>query len=432
MAQNPQFLQEFQASMDKLNGMNQTIQDSLKQKKEFSDKLVAKLKDINQKIKDLAGQINKLKTTLDGLQGQVNNNSASINDKDKKIAELTQQITTLEGEKQQIAQQLADLQKKCNDDSMALQQKIDAGEAQIRKLTEDNDALKKQTDALTAELSGKGDLQNQHAEELKKIQAENQAKIDGLLAQIKDCDDKMLELQKQLKDKTDEAAAHAKSITDTQTQGQAQIEQLNRQIEELKSDNNGLIQRIIEATQAINKATENLEILANSVPNQQSEQYINQLFSEIEQSIQQISNILQGSNVPASPQVQPQPANAKPWVNDTNKRFSSGDGGRVTLPFSGIIKRLDENIQKGDTKKNWAEIKQKLLDANSADEVQSIINNYRLSFTANYVAGTKRRKMKHGGKKTKHMKQKGGFKYRTNTKRRSIVTSSRSKSSKLA
>ena len=33
MAQNQQFLQDFQNSMDKLNGMNQLIQTSLQQKK---------------------------------------------------------------------------------------------------------------------------------------------------------------------------------------------------------------------------------------------------------------------------------------------------------------------------------------------------------------------------------------------------------------
>ena len=47
MTQNQQFLQDFQNSMNKLNGMNQKIQENLLQKKEFSDKLVAKLKDIN-------------------------------------------------------------------------------------------------------------------------------------------------------------------------------------------------------------------------------------------------------------------------------------------------------------------------------------------------------------------------------------------------
>ena len=54
MTQNQQFLQDFQDSMTKLNGMNELIQNSLKQKKEFSDKLVVKLKSINQKINDLS------------------------------------------------------------------------------------------------------------------------------------------------------------------------------------------------------------------------------------------------------------------------------------------------------------------------------------------------------------------------------------------
>ena len=45
MAQNQQFLQDFQTSMNKLNGMNQVIQNSLQQKKDFSDKLIARILD---------------------------------------------------------------------------------------------------------------------------------------------------------------------------------------------------------------------------------------------------------------------------------------------------------------------------------------------------------------------------------------------------
>ena len=44
-------------------------------------------------------------------------------------------------------------------------------------------------------------------------------------------------------------------------------------------------------------------------------------------------------------------------------------------------------------------IKEELNDANSVGEVQDIIKRYNISFSSNYVAGT-RRKRRNGRKKT--------------------------------
>ena len=431
MAQNQQFLQDFQSSMDKLNGMNDMIQNSLKQKKDFSDKLVLKLKDINEKIKDLAGQVTKLKESVNGLQGQVANNSTAIGDKDKQIADLTQKMTALEGEKQQISQQLTDFQKQNNDEKIALQQKIDADEAAIRKMTQDNETLKKQADTLTAELANRGDMASQHAEQIKnqteefqkqmaQVQQENQAKIDGLMAQIKDCDDKMLDLQKQLKDKTDEAAAHAQSITDTQTQGQNQIAQLNQQIEDLKKQNDDLIQRIIAATQAIKQATENLEILANSVPNQQTEQYIDQLFAEIEQSIKNISGVIQGN--PSQPVHQIQA--------DEEITISVPGGQPIQVPYKTIISELKRKAAQGGNVQKYKDALAQIRQASNPTDVTSILNNNNISYKNGAIMGGKKTK-KMGGKKTKKIrKQKGGFTYKANSKRKGITSSRRTYSSR--
>jgi hypothetical protein len=89
----------------------------------------------------------------------------------------------------------------------------------------------------------------------------------------------------------------------------------------------------------------------------------------------------------------------KTWVDDKNKKFRDGAGGRVTLSFNRITSLLDNNIKKGDTKKEWSEIKRKLMDANSTDEVQNVIDEYKVSFSSNYVAGT-RKKRRHGRKRT--------------------------------
>ena len=89
----------------------------------------------------------------------------------------------------------------------------------------------------------------------------------------------------------------------------------------------------------------------------------------------------------------------KTWVDDKNKKFRDGAGGRVSLSFSRIMSLLDSNVNKGDTKKEWSSIKEKLTDANSVDGVQDVIDNSKLSFSSNYIAGTRRRK-RHGKKRT--------------------------------
>jgi|688.fasta_scaffold12617_8 hypothetical protein len=89
----------------------------------------------------------------------------------------------------------------------------------------------------------------------------------------------------------------------------------------------------------------------------------------------------------------------KTWVDDKNKKFRDGDGGRVSLSFNRMMTLLDSNIKKGDTTKEWSSIKEKLVDANSLDEVQDVIDKYKMSFASNYIAGTRRRK-RHGKKRT--------------------------------
>lgn len=87
------------------------------------------------------------------------------------------------------------------------------------------------------------------------------------------------------------------------------------------------------------------------------------------------------------------------WVDDKTKKFRDGAGGRVSLSFNRIMTLLDNNIKKGDTKKDWSTIKEKLVDANSVGEVQDVIDEYKVNFASNYVAGTRRRK-RHGKKRT--------------------------------
>jgi hypothetical protein len=106
--------------------------------------------------------------------------------------------------------------------------------------------------------------------------------------------------------------------------------------------------------------------------------------------------------MPAEPIVEEKTVKVdKTWVENTSIKFKDGAGGRVSLSFKGIIDNMNkrkENEKKGDTA--WSTIKQELRDANSVDEVKSIIDKYKISFGSNYVAGTRRRRKSRGKKRT--------------------------------
>jgi hypothetical protein len=95
-----------------------------------------------------------------------------------------------------------------------------------------------------------------------------------------------------------------------------------------------------------------------------------------------------------------EPTVIKSWASDKNLKFKDGAGGRVSLSFPRIMTLIDNNISKGNTTKSWPLIKSELNDANSVDDVQNVINKYKVSFASNYVAGTKKRRKSSKNKKT--------------------------------
>lgn len=422
MSQNQQFLQDFQNSMDKLSLINQKVQASLQQKKDFSDKLVNKLKEVNSKIQGLATQINQLRDNLDKLKGQVNSNSGSINDKDKQIADLNKNIYNLENEKKQLSQQLENFQKKCNDEKIAIQGKIDNDEALIRKLTEDNNTLKMQADSLTKELAGKGDTQSQHADELKKQTDEfqkqfslqeqaNKKQIDELMAHIQQSDNQILDLQKLLKEKTDEAASHAKTIDNNANNVQTNIAQLNKDIENLKAENDSLINKIKDATVAIGKAVENLELLSNSVPNSQTEKYIDKLFQEIEFSLQNISGAIQGQSSPSSN------ISSNSINTNTPLNLPQIGGPQIQTTVSNIINELNKKISQPNSGVKYTDaLKQIKQPGVTINDIPTILSRNNIAFKNNQIMGGKKIKTA-----KKHRKYKGGYTYK-NTKRKTITS----------
>jgi hypothetical protein len=85
-----------------------------------------------------------------------------------------------------------------------------------------------------------------------------------------------------------------------------------------------------------------------------------------------------------------------------NKKYYDGLRGRVSLSLPRIIMLIKNNIGKNQNK-NWSEIVEKLNNATTEDQVQNIINTDKLSFSANSIGGT--RKKRRGGKRRRTSKR---------------------------
>ena len=226
MAQIPDYLQNFQASMDKLSNLNTIIQKNIQDKQNFSSMVVNKLGDINTKIRSLAESIKGLKSQVDDLKNQVTNHTTGINDKETQIQQLQAQITQLTTDKQTLIDEYNTLKDQTTADIADKQKKIDASEAQIQKLTLDNETLTNQVQSLTTELSSHGDISAQHAKELQKQAtdfqekineqiAQNNEKINALTKSIEEKDQQIATLQDELQKAKDETAGHIQTITPT-------------------------------------------------------------------------------------------------------------------------------------------------------------------------------------------------------------------------
>ena len=91
-----------------------------------------------------------------------------------------------------------------------------------------------------------------------------------------------------------------------------------------------------------------------------------------------------------------------PLLQDKDTKYEPGVPGRVKLSFPRIIMLIDNN--KTDNKiKNWKLIKEKLLNATNKNDVQTIIKENQIRFSANSIGGT--RKKRRGGKRSRTHKR---------------------------
>ena len=91
-----------------------------------------------------------------------------------------------------------------------------------------------------------------------------------------------------------------------------------------------------------------------------------------------------------------------PLLQDKDTKYEPGVPGRVKLSFPRIIMLIDSN-KTDNAIKNWKLIKEKLLNATNKNDVQTIIKENQIRFSANSIGGTK--KKRRGGKRSRTHKR---------------------------
>jgi len=400
------FLDQFQTSMNNLNIVKDKIQAGVAMRQQFTNNVKDSLGKINTRIRDLAGQITNLKKTADELQLKVNENTKSIGDKEKQLAALTQQISQSQQERDAAIRQATEDKQQLQSQIASNQQKIDDCENKLRLITQEKTALHQ-------ELQQKGDIATQHSNTIEKLtqdavtlsqqkDAEFQQKEQALLAKIAECDTKINQFQQQLSDKNAEIETIKQTHDSAQGTSRTQLETLQADIDKLKLDNGNLIDRIGQATNAINEAVNTLNIVSDELSNETSQKDVYELLSQIETSLQNISSVIQGRSIQPSTNQSKLPNNTIITVQGTAKSLDT---------WKNLITTKIDQLKSNNPKyvPTYQTILNNINNASNPQEVTNLIN----SIAKNGAI--------YGGRRTKkHRKQKGGFTYKPSSKRRSI------------
>jgi chromosome segregation ATPase len=449
------FKQNFDNSLKRLGGINEAIQANITSKQAFSKNIIAKLSEINEKVKQLGESIKSLKEQLTTLQAQSNDNTSQIGNKSKELDVLKAQITQLTEAKTNAIAELDQIKQKYTVDITEKQTLIDQCEEKFRALTVDNAAISKERDTLRSELTQTGEQGANHAEEIKKLTAQNAQQLLEKDEQLRMLQEKnnaeMKQLQEaiaakdtEIQQKSVEAGNNVAQIQEeikqltTENQSKQQIiEKLQGDITALKNENQVLIERIIAATQAINDATNSLEVLND--PTAFNEKELAVKFQEIEASIQEISSAIQGNSVA----INQESSQILPQQNNNNVASQLTKQGR--LPPDANIQIDGKNFTLEEIRKQLAEKKRTLsrnnptsankydaalnaiqMAASQQDVIKGLQSNNIIFNDAGQVKGGKKPK-----KTRKNIKQKGGYTYKSNSKRRRISTTSSRRNSAM-
>ena len=418
---------EFQRQITVLDqAITDAVASNTQSKREFSTTVIDGLTAINQRIMELANDIRQLKDELAGLQNQVVGNNGQIENNNARLRELEEQNAQLTTQRDAAVAELDRLKQQYMADTQDFQRRIDESEEQLRKLTEQMTTITTERDALRNELNGKGDLANEHATQLQNLSAAHEQQ---LRAQEEDCNRRLQELQAQIQPLRDEIVTKDAEIARLTLEASNYSSELQRRIEELTAQNNAnedRIRQIYEAASGLE--AENRELIA--------------LIREATESIRTAISRLAEFNDPASfdiagrdrilAEINTSIENIRTLINERGVANPPAQEAQVAGPPSNIVNYQGVQFNIPDLLQQLrVKAKQVPMDRISgqpskyAMALQAIQNGTPPEQAlADASVPVKNGKIMGGKtKKRKYKKQKGGFTYKNNAKRRSFTSS---------
>jgi DNA repair exonuclease SbcCD ATPase subunit len=433
MGDNTAFLQEFRENMDKLSQINANADKNVQFRKELSNKILTRLGEINSKLQEIVGKIRELKSMADNLQNEVNKHTKDIGDKSGEINAIKAEIQRLNDENKKLTEENAFLQQKCKEEIDAKQQENMAIQQQIRELIEKNKVLEDSVTALQNELSGKGENEAKHASELAVLNEEHKKQIENLMQENKQQIEKLMNdlaqkeqeianLNAEIKKMQDEQQSRNDSLAKSESEANQRIAELLGQIEALKNVNDDLIQRLKEANTAILSALGKLDELSNPANFKEDDEKLDTAITEIEKSLMEINTAIQGrTSLPGASSVESK-ISGNEIINIT------GIGGNpVKISYRDLVGQLSSKASIPNINPKYGDALKEIRRVNNVSDIETILQSRGIDFKQGKVFGGRKtrkvRKTKKNIKTRKVRKQKGGFYYKTNSKRKSLRSS---------
>jgi len=416
-----EFIQQFDQSMRRLNEVRQGIQSNIELKQNFTNNIKNSLTQISKRLKTLVSNITELKTRSEKLHGDINTNNIAINEKNMQCQQLQAQIAQLQSQHQTEIIKLNQEKQSLNEKTNEQQTKIDEYEKNLREITELQQQLTAEKDALRNELQGKGDDSAKHAQQIQELTLQAQQREKELTDQISQCENKINDFQVQLDVKESEIKRLNEQHQNTTGAAQNQTLNLQQQIEQLKQQNEELSQRIVAATQAILNATEDLEKLTSAVPNVASQEEVNSILQEIELSIQNISNVIQGQRAAAAKKTNSVAPNDNMVISVVDSISRQPINIQLGVLKTALKKKADQlkaTNPKIDNK--YQKALDKIASAKTPEDISKLLYGIVIKSTPEGIT------VKGGRRSKKNKKYKGGFTYKTTSRRKGMSSSLKS------
>ncbi len=437
------FKGEFQNQLQSLDeAITAAVTSNNERNTTFSNTVIANLTEINDRIATLAEGIRRLKQELTGLQNQMQQNTGQIDANANQMDALRAENAQLSQANQNLQNEFEQL--RSNIDTH--QHRIDELEGQVRQLTQERDTLIQERDSIRQELTQTGDDGAAHATQIQRLTESHRTELQQ---QTEDCTRRIEEINNQLQPLREEIVrkdTEIESLTRELASKNTEIEQLNVRNTEnderyaelqglnqnLQAENAELADIIRNATTTIRSAIERMQEFNN--PNAFNERDKNRILSEINAAINEISLIIDRAPNQGPPPMQASPMQASPRPNVTpnsSKKYTWPlNIGPVTIngktyDTNNLIKQLEAKANQNKIDRNTnrpSKYVVALQDIQSAiengrpDQIAQIFTN-NISLNKNgIILGGKTKKRR------KYKKQRGGFTYKQNAKRKTFST----------